>query len=59
MLFGPDKPPQVVVPLVLVSSLQAVAIFASFTWQLYETRRKGAIRLPEDVEDERFESEAA
>lgn len=58
MLLGEDKPVQVVVPLILVASLQVVALFAGYMWQLYDSRRKGAIRLPEDIEEERFEAEA-
>jgi cell division protein FtsW (lipid II flippase) len=50
MLLGGDKPVQVVVPLILVSSLQVVALIASYTWKLYEAKKRGAIRL-EDEDD--------
>lgn len=48
MLVGGDKPVQVVVPLILVSSLQVVALLAAYTWQMYEARKRGAIRLPDE-----------
>ena len=50
MLLGGDKPVQVVVPLILVSSLQVVALIAAYTWKLYEVKKQGAIRL-EDEDD--------
>ncbi|CAD6573627.1 MAG: hypothetical protein CYPHOPRED_005180 [Cyphobasidiales sp. Tagirdzhanova-0007] len=53
ILGSVDKPVQVVIPLILVSSLQVVALLASYTWALYDARRKGSIRLPADDDDNR------
>lgn len=59
LVKGEEKPVQVVVPLILVASLQVVAIIAAYTWQLYESkRRQGVIRLPEDEAEEDGESAA-
>lgn len=49
---------QVVAPLILTASLQAVALVAGYTWALYEAKKRGPIRLPEDEEEERVEAEA-
>lgn len=35
-----------------MASLQIVALIASYIWAMYEARKRGAIRLPEDDETE-------
>lgn len=40
------------VPLILTASLQLVALIASYIWRMYELKKYGAIRLPEDDEEE-------
>jgi len=52
ILLHSEKPVQVVVPLILVASLQVVALIASYVWAMYEARKSGAIRLPEDDESD-------
>lgn len=56
VLVGPstDGGPRIVVPLILVSVLQVVAIASAFGWHLFrrsKEQREGQIRLPQD-EDE-------
>lgn len=52
ILLGTDKPVQVVMPLILTASLQLVALIASYIWRMYELKKYGAIRLPEDDDEE-------
>lgn len=39
-------------PLILTASLQVVALIASYIWRMYELKKYGSIRLPEDDEEE-------
>jgi len=49
ILVQGEKPVQVVVPLILVASLQIVGLIAAYVWAMYEARReRGQIRLADD-----------